>query len=215
MTNKDAIVFIDGNNWYHNVQSISKASYIDFKKLAEFVCKKFNFSIQEIRYYNSVPDINDGQIIYYGHMKFLSNLEKQGIKVIRRKLQKTSTKEIKKEKEELISSLELCPTCKPLVRKNCGECIGPFKKKEKGIDVRIAVDMMRKSIVEKECDCCILISGDADFIPAMQTIKHSGKEVITASVVCGYSRELRSGKFRYFLLGKEDLKQNCFRNYKK
>jgi len=78
-------------------------------------------------------------------------------------------------------------------------------KIEKGVDVLIASDMIRKTLVEKECKVCILISGDADFIPSMQIIKDAGYEVITCSPKYGFSNELRQGKFRYLILKKEDL----------
>ena len=74
--------------------------------------------------------------------------------------------------------------------------------------------MVRKCLIEKECDVCILISGDGDFIPAMQTIKDSGKEAITASVAMGYSNELRDGRFRYLYLKRQDLNQKCMKDYK-
>ncbi len=80
-------------------------------------------------------------------------------------------------------------------------------KIEKGVDVLIASDMIRKALVEKECKVCILISGDADFIPVMQTIKEAGYEVIVCSSKQGFSNELRQGKFRYLILKKEDLEK--------
>lgn len=83
-------------------------------------------------------------------------------------------------------------------------------KIEKGIDVLIASDMIRKTLVEKECAVCILVSGDADFIPSMQIIKASKCEVIVCSPRVGFSNELRQGKFRYFVLSKEDL-LNCLK----
>lgn len=78
-------------------------------------------------------------------------------------------------------------------------------KIEKGIDVLIASDMIRKTLVEKECEVCLLISGDADFIPSMQIIKEASYEVIVCSPRQGFSNELRQGKFRYLILKKEDL----------
>ena len=78
-------------------------------------------------------------------------------------------------------------------------------KIEKGIDVLIASEMIRKTLVEKRCEVCILMSGDADFIPAMQIIKDAGYEVIVCCFKCGFSNELRQGKFRYLVLKKEDL----------
>ena len=78
-------------------------------------------------------------------------------------------------------------------------------KFEKGIDVMIASDMIRKTLVEKECKVCILISGDADFIPAIQIIKDAGYETIICSPKYGFSNELRQGRFRYLVLSKEDI----------
>ena len=108
MPSKTAIVFIDGNNWYHNSKCfLSKPADIDFNKLANFICTHFELNLVEIVYYNSVPDIRDGEAMYYRHLMYLSDLEKQGIKVKTRKLQTTSTKELKAERTILIDSLDL------------------------------------------------------------------------------------------------------------
>ena len=70
---KRAIVFIDGNNWYHNLKSIlNKPGILSFKKLANLIAEHFNLNIKEIRYYNSIPDIELGEKIYYKHMVFLA-----------------------------------------------------------------------------------------------------------------------------------------------
>ncbi len=212
---RKAILFIDGNNWYHNTKNLIDTKEIDFVKLGNFIANKFYLNLAQIRYYNSIPDINENPLLYHKHMEFLLNLEKQGIKVFKRKLQKTSNEEILKQKQRALENLELCKVCFPLVKLNCFSCIGNASKKEKGVDVKIAVDMIRKCLMENECEVCILISGDADFIPSMQTIKDAKKEVITASAYTGYSRELRGGKFRYFYLSPEDLNKHCMKDYKK
>ena len=151
--------------------------------------------------------------MYYRHMEFLSNLEKEGIKVKTRKLQSTSTKELKHERAAIIESLDLCKECKPIVKQSFLDVIGSVQKKEKGIDIMIATDMIKRCMIDKECDCCILISGDTDFIPAMQIIKDSGREVITSSVPWGYSRELRGGRFRYLILKRAELTEKCMKSY--
>jgi len=173
---KLAIVFIDGNNLYHNLKTIVKPSEIDFKKLADFICSKFNLNLKEIRYYNSIPDISNNEITYHKHLNFLSDLEKQDIIVKTRKLTKL--------------------------------------KKEKGVDVLIASDIIRNTIIDKKCDVCILISGDADFIPVMEIIKDLKKEVITAMVLNGYARELMQGRFRFLILKDKDILDNCLKNNK-
>jgi uncharacterized protein (TIGR00288 family) len=78
-------------------------------------------------------------------------------------------------------------------------------KIEKGIDVMIASEMIRKTLIENFCEVCILVSGDADFIPAIQIIKDAGHEVIICSPKYGFSNELRQGKFRYLVLKKEEI----------
>lgn len=70
--------------------------------------------------------------------------------------------------------------------------------------------MVREAVLEN-VDCCVLISGDADFVPAFGLIKDSGKGVLSASVPGGYSNELRQ-KFPSLVLGREKLSR-CLRDY--
>jgi len=39
--------------------------------------------------------------------------------------------------------------------------------------------MIKIALVDKNCDVCILISGDSDFIPVMEIIKSLKKESIS------------------------------------
>jgi uncharacterized LabA/DUF88 family protein len=180
--NKKAIVFVDGNNWYHNVKSIfRKPRVVDIEKLARLVCGRFDLDLVEVRYYNSIPDIDLGEENYYKHMVFLAGLKKKGLTV--------STAHLKKIRVD-----------------------GKVLRVEKGIDVMIATDMISKALLEGVCDVCILISGDADFLPAMRLIKSQKKEVISASTSKGYARDLRGGDFRYVVLKKDDL-DKCVGGY--
>ena len=110
-----------------------------------------------------------------------------------------------------MSENDLCKNCRPLIEKVFLD-LADVKRKEKGIDVWVAIDMIKESIIDKNCDACILISGDADFTPALELIKSHGKEVLTSMVPWGYSSELRQ-KFEYVILNQETLKQ-CLRAYK-
>ena len=209
---KKAIVFVDANNWYHNVKKYYNPSDVDIVKVADFIKNLKKYSIAEIRWYVSVPSIEDGEKMYFQHLSFLDHLRNRGVKVISRKLQRLSNKEILKKKRILLDSLELCRVCRPLVESQFLE-IADIRKKEKGIDVASAVDMINKCLIEGECDVCVLISGDADFTPALELIKKSGKEVLSSAVPAGYSSELRE-KFPYLILNPELLKE-CFRDYEK
>ena len=172
---RSAVVFIDGNNWYHNVKSIVKKSRaLDFWKLSKIVCDNFGLELLGVRYYNSIPHIDLGEENYYKHMVFLAGLKRKEIVV---------------------------NTCRLKAIRDRGLKIWV----EKGVDVMIASDMIDLCLVKSLCDVCILFSGDADFLPAMRLIKNQGKEVITSSVSRGYSRDLRGGEFRYMVLKKQDI----------
>jgi len=208
---KRGIVFVDANNWYHNLKKYFNPGDIDISLISKFIAEKYNLEIIEIRWYISMPSIADGELMYKKQRNFLGMLEKKGVKVITRKLQRLSNKEVLKKKKETIENLDLCNNCKPLVESSFLD-LSDIKRKEKGIDVWIAIDMVKKSIIDNECDVCLLISGDADFVPALELIKGSKKEVLSSFVPWGYSSELRN-KFNYFLLFPSILRQ-CFRDYK-
>ncbi|MFH1316799.1 MAG: NYN domain-containing protein [Candidatus Woesearchaeota archaeon] len=209
---KKAIVFVDANNWYHNVKKFFQPGKVDIKKVAELLCNAKNYDLIQIRWYASTPSIKDGEDMYYKHLSFLERLEKKEIKVITRKLQMLSNKEIISKRKHTIDNLDLCEHCKPLVESVFLD-LADIKRKEKGIDVWVAVDMIKKSIIYGDCEVCVLVSGDADFVPSLDLINNKGIEVLTASVPFGYSSELRK-KFPYFILRKETL-EKCFVDKKK
>jgi uncharacterized LabA/DUF88 family protein len=207
---KRVIFFFDANNWYHNVKKYHNPSEIDIQKLANFFCRIKGYELVEIRWYASVPSISDGENMYYHHVSYLESLEKKGVKVITRKLQKLSNKEILKKKQRLINDLDLCESCEKLVEANFLD-LADIKRKEKGIDVWIGVDMLNLAVIENKCDVCVLISGDADFVPALEVLKNNKKEVLTAMTSLGYSRELIE-KFPYFIIKNETI-LGCLKDY--
>ncbi len=207
---KKAIFFFDANNWYHNVKKYHNPSEIDIKKLVDFFCRVKDYECLEIRWYASVPSISDGENMYYNHMSYLESLEKKGVRVITRKLQKLSNHEILKRKQLTIDELDLCNSCKKLVEANFLD-LADIKRKEKGVDVNIAVDMIDLAVIENKCEVCVLISGDADFIPALTILKSRNKEILTAMTPLGYSKELRDN-FPYFIIKNETL-MRCIKDY--
>ena len=77
---------------------------------------------------------------------------------------------------------------------------------EKGVDVAIATDMLRRAY-SNVYDTAILISGDADLVPAVEGIKDLGKHVENAFVQAGQSRHLRQTCDRFILLDEKVLEQ--------
>lgn len=167
---KKAIVFVDGNNFYHNIKKIiEKPRKISFKKLANLICSHFNLELVEINYYNSIPSSSEKET-YQKHLSFLEELKSEGINVKVRELHGRGN-----------------------------------HKREKGVDILITTDMIDTCLIKNKCDVCILITGDADFVPVMQMIKDAKKETIVSSIYSGFSRRFREGNFRYWILKKEDI----------
>ena len=206
---KKAIFFIDANNWYHNVKKWVRPGDIDIQKLVEFISLKNELDILEIRWYASMPDMKENPLIYQRQRRFLSSLEKKGIKVITRKLQRLSNKELRKKREEFIESWSLCPKCKSIVEESFLD-ISDHHQKEKGIDVWIAIDIVKKAI--EGVGSIVLISGDADFVPAFNLVRQVGSDVLSCSVPRGYSYELRE-KFPFMIFSR-DIINKCLRDVK-
>ncbi|MFH1448717.1 MAG: NYN domain-containing protein, partial [Candidatus Micrarchaeota archaeon] len=208
---KKAIVFIDGNNFYHNIKKTGvRPGSVNLYRVCQLITDTFGVEFTKSIYYNSIPDIRDGEKMYYGHLSYLSEVARlPNFEVKTRKLQKQSVREFQEEKQRMLSALDFCEKCRPLAEKNCFGCVGTHKKKEKGIDVMIAVDMVENAI-ENRYDCFVLISGDADFIPALELVRKRGKRIFSASLEPGYSINLTK-KFPSLILTKELIEENCLK----
>ncbi|OGY22886.1 MAG: hypothetical protein A2172_03015 [Candidatus Woykebacteria bacterium RBG_13_40_15] len=77
---------------------------------------------------------------------------------------------------------------------------------EKGVDVQIAVDIVRGSI-KNEYDKCYLISSDTDLLPAIKTAKDEGKEIIYVGFENFISRALLNNCSSNIVLKKKDILQ--------
>lgn len=195
------VCFFDANNWYHTIKGECKPSSIDIKKICELITSMNDMDVVEIRWYVSMPNRKEDELMYKKQRSFLGHLQKQGIKIISRKLQIVTLKNIRKKREVVVSKWKLCDNCRKVIEENFLNV--KDGKKEKGIDVWIAIDMVRMSMKE-DVDGCVLFSGDADFIPALSLVESIGKRVLSVCVRSGYSNELRQ-KFPYYVLKKEDL----------
>jgi uncharacterized LabA/DUF88 family protein len=61
--------------------------------------------------------------------------------------------------------------------------IGSFDgKREKCVDIALAVDMLHYATVQGAFDVAVLISGDADFLPALVRTRQRGKRIAICSM---------------------------------
>lgn len=75
---------------------------------------------------------------------------------------------------------------------------------EKGVDVQIAVDIVRGAI-KNEYDICYLISSDTDLLPAIQTAKEEGKNIVYVGFENFISRALSKNCSSYVILKKSQI----------
>lgn len=73
---------------------------------------------------------------------------------------------------------------------------------EKGIDIKIAVDMLRLAYTNSY-DTGILVSGDSDYVDAIEGVKELGKHVENAYPTPGESYHLRQACDRFIPINRE------------
>jgi len=79
---------------------------------------------------------------------------------------------------------------------------------EKGVDVKIAVDMLELAYLDAY-DTAILVSGDGDYVAAVEAIKRHGKHIENAFFQKGKSYHLLNSSDVFILLDERFLK-DCF-----
>ena len=176
---KKAIVFIDGGNFYFKLKEMSQKlgkrySLLDFR-FKDF-CKWLvgENKFVEIRY-------------YLGAIRRENNNEKSEIMYANQ--QKLFRK---------LQSQNIVVVLGQLIKH-------PDKTyHEKGVDVRLAVEMIRFAR-ENKYDTAYLISSDTDLVPAVEEVKTFGKEVLYVGFPSNQSFGLTKTSDSLLLLRKDDL----------
>ena len=83
------------------------------------------------------------------------------------------------------------------------------KRVEKGVDVKLAVDMLDFAY-HNLYDIAILVSGDGDFASVIEKVKNQGKHVENAYFFSGRSFQLQKVCDRFIKLDEEFLKDCLF-----
>jgi len=160
-------ILIDGNNFYKGCQLNFNRTDVDFRKLGVKLCEAVSGELLRIYYYNAHVSKTIDPLGFQRQQKFFDNLR--------------ATPNI---------TLKLGHLVYHRLRNEQGFS-SQFFPTEKGIDVQIAVDMIRLGLL-KACEGIILVSGDSDYIYAVRFAKDLGSNVYIASFQMGGSIELRN-----------------------
>jgi len=152
---KRAIVFVDGQNLFHAARSAFGYHYpnYDIAKLGRLTCEKHGWVCTAIRFYTGVPDANDDAFWNHFWVAKLGAMGRQDVAVFSRSLRyrnKTMLLPDGAEHSFLVGQ-------------------------EKGIDIRIALDVVRASR-KSECDVAVVFSQDQDLSEVADEVRTIARE---------------------------------------
>lgn len=155
-----AILFVDGNNWYHGLRAVAVDGLgrLDYAAISTKLVGPRLWS--GTRYYiGRIPQQHD-PAVYAAQRRFLANL-------------KATDRRITVHLGRLESRMIGRPGHP-----------GSTVLVEKAVDVMIAVDMVVMAM-RNEFEAAYLLSADGDFTPAVEAVRATGKRVYVASPVRG------------------------------
>jgi uncharacterized LabA/DUF88 family protein len=151
---KRAVSFIDGQNLYRSVKECFGYHYpnYDVRKLSETVCRSKNWTLTQIRFYTGVPDQADDERWNRFWVAKLARMGKTGIEVFSRPLRYRND----------------------TIRLPDGSTHTFLRGSEKGIDVRIALDIIRLAFGDSY-DVALVFSQDQDLSEVADEIRTIAK----------------------------------------
>lgn len=175
-----AIIFIDGNNFYFKLRDLSE----NFTG---------SFSLLDFDYSGFAKKLVDPNILV--QMRYY-------IGALRRQRGNEKSEKMYADQQKLIGKLQQHSVVITL-----GQLIQHPDKSfhEKGVDVRLAVEMIRLAR-EGAFEIAYLLSSDTDLVPAVEEVKSFGKKVCYVGVAKGQSFGLTKVSDDTKLLRSEDIK---------
>lgn len=153
---KRTVAYFDGQNFFRCAQEAFDLTHPSFDpiKLAYEICKEQSWSIEQVRFYTGMPDkVKDPLWHHFWTEKLRVIGRNRKAKVITRPLRYRTTQ----------------------VELSDGSAETVEYKVEKGIDVRIAIDIVRAGI-NFEFDVALIFSQDQDLAEVVQDVIDCAKE---------------------------------------
>ena len=152
---KKAFVFVDGQNLFHAAREAFGYRYpnYDVLKLAELICRKQKWQLECTTFYTGVPDSTDNPFWNHFWTAKFSNMGRKGVQIFSRTLRYRN------------QSITLPD----------GSIYTMLVGQEKGIDVRIALDVVH-AVREASCDVILVFSQDQDFSEVAKEVRLIAKQ---------------------------------------
>ena len=184
-----AVLFIDGNNWYHSLVGIglTELRRMDYRNIS----KKLVGPREWIgtRYYIGQVQQKGNRQLYADQRRFLAALRKTDPRIsthLGRLESRLLKNEAAAELKQYLSNLpvridsNVFHELMDLARRHGSTQV----MVEKAVDVMLTVDLVRMS-ERGEFDAAYLLSADGDYTPAVEAARETGKKVYAVSPAYG------------------------------
>lgn len=175
-----AILFIDGNNWYHGLKKIGVDAYgLDYRKVAAKLL--MGRSLSEIRFY--IGRVTGDRTRITRQAQKIAALEAQGVRItwgrVQRNLIEPQKNPVLGKLREIVegNATTLPPEVVAQLEQLCNMSVPDYVEKQ--VDVAIAVDLVGMAFRD-EYDVAYLLSADADYVSAVQEAQRLNKVVFGA-----------------------------------
>ncbi len=163
---KRVIAFIDGQNLYHAAKEAFGYTYPNYDPLAlaGAICQRQDWQLAQVRFYTAVPEASHNPLWHGFWTAKLAHMGRQGVEVFSRSLRYRN-------KQVTLAD---------------GSTYSFLVGEEKGIDVRIALDIIRLGH-RKEYDVAVVFSQDQDLSEVAKEIRLIAREQkLWLKIACAY-----------------------------
>jgi uncharacterized LabA/DUF88 family protein len=152
---KRAVAFVDGQNLFHAAREAFGHTYpnYDILALSRRICQTRDWDLAQTRFYTGIPDASDDPHWHHFWAGKLQAMSRQGVHVYSRSLRYRNRR----------------------VRLPDGTEHTYLAGEEKGIDIRIALDVIRMAH-RREYDVALILSQDQDLSEVAEEIRVIARE---------------------------------------
>jgi len=178
---KRVMIFVDGGYIRKKLLDNYNKESLNYQKFGEFLAKNFpnnsgaHIDLIKLYYYDGMPSLED--IDKFRSTESGDELKKREDKI----------KEKIESQKQYLNKISLSDYCD--VKKGRLVMKGDLSFEQKGIDTKIATDMISKAFMG-HYDVAILVTGDTDFIEVIEEVKTAGCTVVGAYFDEGMPQEL-------------------------
>lgn len=207
-----AVVFIDGNNWYHALREsgVPAPGRLSYARISQKLLGPRLWI--RTHYYIGALKQNWNRHDYARQRAFLSRLRNDDPRVsvhLGRLEQRTVTNPLAERLLDLLDrqALSLPNRTARRLRTLALQYTGVTVLKEKAVDIMLARDLLESAMLDT-FDSAYLLSSDGDYTPVVQSVRRRGKNVYVASP--GYSSALQRASTSFIRLDSQWF-VDCYR----